>query len=230
MKNLLILANIFYVRSQRRQQDLEALQRRVVKEDELTNISEEPENETREKGNTVRIASGVVSTTEASDENDRGDRVTFRSKARSHLHNAKDFILQRETNADSEHQASYRWLPIFSGIVIPFSILLEIPGLTEHWYIATENNQTIESRKNSALLDAGMGISMACALIANIAIVFRFLERKVRTSTLIAIATLTIHGLFPRFSPMIDAYRLPIYFRCHQYLCCNNICSPAPFQ
>lgn len=208
MKNFLILANIFYARSQRRQQDLEALQRRVVKDDELTNISEKPENGTRANGNTVRIASGVGSTTKASDEDDRGDRVTFRSKARSHLHNAKDFILQREANDDAEleHQATYRWLPIFSGIVIPFSILLEIPGLTEHWYIVTENNQTIESRKNSALLDAGMSISMACALIANIAIVFRFLERKVRTSTLIAIATLSIHGLFPLFSPIRNAY------------------------
>lgn len=187
---------------------MEALQRRVVKDDELTNISEKPENEMRTNGNTVHIASGVGSTTKASDEDDRGDRVTFRSKARSHLHNAKDFILQRETNDDAEleHQATYRWLPIFSGIVIPFSILLEIPGLTEHWYIVTENNQTIESRKNSALLDAGMSISMACALIANIAIVFRFLERKVRTSTLIAIATLTIHGLFPLFSPIRNAY------------------------
>ena len=27
---------------------------------------------------------------------------------------------------------NYRWTPILSGVVIPFSILLEIPGLTEH--------------------------------------------------------------------------------------------------
>lgn len=196
---------------------MEALQRRAVKDDELTNNSEKPENETSANSrNTVRIASVAGSTTKAGDDDHRGDRGAFRSRARSHLHTAKDFILERETNADekSEHQATYRWLPIFSGIVIPFSILLEIPGLTEHWYIVTENNQTIETRKNSALLDAGMSVSMACAIIANIAIVFRFLERKVRTSTLIAIATLTIHGLFRRFSPIINAYSL-ILFRCH---------------
>lgn len=81
-----------------------------------------------------------------------------------------------------------------SGIIVPFSILLEIPGLTEHWYVITEDNKVIVSKKNSALLDVGMSISMACAVIANIALVFRFLEKKVRTSTLVAIAGLTIHG------------------------------------
>lgn len=108
------------------------------------------------------------------------------------------FVLQTGPESDGddglEHLPNYRWLPIFSGIVIPFSILLEIPGLTEHWYVVTDNNVTILSRPNGGLLDTGLGVSMACALIANLAIINRFLERRVRTSTLVAIVALSLHG------------------------------------
>ncbi|THH10632.1 hypothetical protein EW145_g1213 [Phellinidium pouzarii] len=109
----------------------------------------------------------------------------------------KNFLLQTDDddNFNSEYVPNHRMLPIISGIVIPFSILLEIPGLTEHWYIITENNVTVSSRKNSVLLDVGLSISMACALIANLAIISRFLEKKVRTSTLIAIGALSIHDI-----------------------------------
>lgn len=111
------------------------------------------------------------------------------------------FVLQTGPNGDCdglEHLPNYRWLPIFSGIVIPFSILLEIPGLTEHWYVVTENNVPVLSRPNGGLLDTGLGVSMACALIANLAIINRFLEKRVRTSTLVAIVALSIHGASTR--------------------------------
>ncbi|OSD08778.1 hypothetical protein PYCCODRAFT_1401521 [Trametes coccinea BRFM310] len=90
---------------------------------------------------------------------------------------------------------NYRWTPILTGIVIPFSILLEIPGLTERWYIRTENHTTVETRKNPVILEVGMAISIACALIANIALVLRFLEKRVQTVTLVCIVSLTIHDL-----------------------------------
>jgi len=108
------------------------------------------------------------------------------------------FVLQTGPNGDCdglEHLPNYRWLPIFSGIVIPFSILLEIPGLTEHWYVVTENNVPVLSRPNGGLLDTGLGVSMACALIANLAIINRFLEKRVRTSTLVAVVALSIHDI-----------------------------------
>ncbi|KAI0747018.1 hypothetical protein C8Q80DRAFT_1220221 [Daedaleopsis nitida] len=90
---------------------------------------------------------------------------------------------------------NYRWTPILSGIVIPFSILLEIPGLTVRWYIRTEGNTTVETRPNPIVLDVGMAISIACALIANVCLVLRFLEKRVQTVTLLCIVFLTIHDL-----------------------------------
>lgn len=89
---------------------------------------------------------------------------------------------------------NYRWTPIISGIVIPFSILLEIPGLTEHWYIRTEDNKTVESRPNPVILDVGLGFSIACALVANTCLILRFLEKRVQTVTLLCIVSLTVHG------------------------------------
>ncbi|KAI8986686.1 hypothetical protein BD414DRAFT_486759 [Trametes punicea] len=90
---------------------------------------------------------------------------------------------------------NYRLTPIISGIVIPFSILLEIPGLTERWYIRTENDQTIETKKNPIILEVGMAISIACALVANVCLLLRFLEKRVQTVTLLCIGSLTIHDI-----------------------------------
>lgn len=96
----------------------------------------------------------------------------------------------------THHQSStYRFLPIISGILIPFSILLSIPSLTDPWYIRTDaNNKALESRPNSLLLSLGMGFSMACSVLANICLIVRFAERKVLRMTWLCILFLTLHG------------------------------------
>ncbi|KAK1219250.1 Potassium channel [Marasmius sp. AFHP31] len=90
---------------------------------------------------------------------------------------------------------NYRYTPILSGLIIPFAILLEIPGLTEHWYIRTEDNLTVETKPNTLILNVGLGFSMVCAVIANVALVVRFLEIRVRAMTLICVGALTIHDI-----------------------------------
>ncbi|KAJ4466998.1 hypothetical protein J3R30DRAFT_3579783 [Lentinula aciculospora] len=90
---------------------------------------------------------------------------------------------------------NYRYTPIFSAVIIPFSILLEIPGLTGNWYIRTVNNQTVEKRSNPILLDVALGISMGCALVANVALIVRFLEKNVKLMTIVCVVFLTLHDL-----------------------------------
>ncbi|KAJ7074969.1 hypothetical protein B0H15DRAFT_45155 [Mycena belliarum] len=108
----------------------------------------------------------------------------------------KEFLNPKTTQQDLEsYVPNYRYTPILSGIVIPFSILLEIPGLTEHWYIRTINNKIVEIKPNPMILNIGLGLSMACALAANICLVVRFLEKKVKLMTLGCIIFLTIHDL-----------------------------------
>lgn len=91
---------------------------------------------------------------------------------------------------------NYRHAPIVSGLFIPFSILLEIPALTAHWNVHTNdlNNQMVENRPNPSLLNVGLGFSLACALVANICLIVRFLEKRVKTMTIICIAFLAVHG------------------------------------
>ncbi|KAF8217673.1 hypothetical protein K438DRAFT_1795430 [Mycena galopus ATCC 62051] len=108
----------------------------------------------------------------------------------------KEFLSPQTTPEDLEsYVPNYRYSPILSGIVIPFSILLEIPGLTEHWYIRTENNITVENRRNPVILNVGLGFSMACALAANICLVARFLEKNVKVMTIGCIIFLSVHDV-----------------------------------
>lgn len=89
----------------------------------------------------------------------------------------------------------HRILPVVSGLVIPFSILLEIPGLTDSWYIRTDRNVVVESRPNPAGFNAMLIVSMVFAVLANISLICRFLEKgPVLATTLITMAFLTIHG------------------------------------
>ncbi|KAG9032509.1 hypothetical protein FRB95_001416 [Tulasnella sp. JGI-2019a] len=108
------------------------------------------------------------------------------------------FIFQNSPEDKAKEEAgtpNYRYLPILSGCISPFAILLEIPGLTEHWYVRTENNRVVEYRENPAILDVGMAISMACAVIANAALIARFLEHRVKFFTLTCMLFLIIHDL-----------------------------------
>ena len=52
---------------------------------------------------------------------------------RSALQRLWAFILQNDGRHKEEFIPNYRWLPIVSGVSIPFCILLQIPGLTERW-------------------------------------------------------------------------------------------------
>ncbi|GAB1526845.1 hypothetical protein RhiTH_010017 [Rhizoctonia solani] len=108
----------------------------------------------------------------------------------------KDYLWGQEADeSKGEYIPNFRWTPILSGVIIPFAILLEIPGLTEHWYIRTIGNKTVETQDNSKILDAGLAISMASAVVANVALITRFLERRVRLATFVAIGGLVIHDI-----------------------------------
>ncbi|KAF8645936.1 hypothetical protein AX16_007467 [Volvariella volvacea WC 439] len=104
-------------------------------------------------------------------------------------------IVKREFAADRPEDITptYRSLPIVSGILIPFSILLEIPGLTDYWYIRTENHQVVETRPNTRILDTALGFSIACAIIANLCLLVRFMEKRVKSMTWTCTVFLTIH-------------------------------------
>ncbi|GJE86492.1 voltage-gated potassium channel protein [Phanerochaete sordida] len=109
----------------------------------------------------------------------------------------RDYVFPPEESASALEKfvPNYRWTPIISGVVVPFALLLEIPGLTEHWYIRTEAGQVVDRKSNSAILDVALGFSMACGLFANICLILRFLEIRVKTVTILTMSFLTLHDL-----------------------------------
>lgn len=139
-------------------------------------------------------------------------------------------VVQPSLKSDEIDEGSipnYRYTPIISGIVIPFSILLEIPGLTEHWYIRTFGTRIVEIRKNPIILDVAMAISMACALVANIALVVRFLEKRVERMTIICVIFLSIHGLYLLLRMELS---LKLFFRFNQHSCADYVWGFTPIQ
>ena len=52
----------------------------------------------------------------------------------------------------------------------------------------------VENRPNSTLLNAALGLSMGCAVVANLALLVRLFERRVGAMSIISIAFLSIHG------------------------------------
>ena len=110
----------------------------------------------------------------------------------------------------------YRVLPIISGIAIPFCILLEIPGLTEHWYIHTEGSTIIAAKPNPPWIDAGIALSILCAVLANLCLVIRFLEIRIKTMTILCALFLSLHG---RFTFILLLRKSTTIFRYYQRCC-----------
>ncbi|KIJ29275.1 hypothetical protein M422DRAFT_71237 [Sphaerobolus stellatus SS14] len=114
--------------------------------------------------------------------------------------NIWNFILQHnpggiDTKTPEEFIPNYRWLPILSGVTMPVSLLLQIPGCTERWYVRTLDNQTVQSKPNPSILLAANILAMVAALIANMSLIWRFLERRVKQMTIISLCFLFIHDI-----------------------------------
>ncbi|GAA5907431.1 hypothetical protein JCM6882_003860 [Rhodosporidiobolus microsporus] len=88
-----------------------------------------------------------------------------------------------------------RLLPILSGLICPFSVLLDIPGITQRWYVRTEDHVVVETQPNPAWLDVSLAISLALGVLANLALIARFLEHRPRVYTWVSMVSLTIHDV-----------------------------------
>ncbi|PVG03251.1 hypothetical protein CPB86DRAFT_749431 [Serendipita vermifera] len=115
--------------------------------------------------------------------------------SRRAFHATRKFILEPDKGLEEGYTPKYRYWPIISGCIVPFSILLEVPGLTEHWYNRTAGTQVIEYRSNPTILNVGLGLSMAFAVLANVCLLMRFLERRIKSATIASICFLICHDI-----------------------------------
>ncbi|CBQ72816.1 related to TOK1-Voltage-gated, outward-rectifying K+ channel protein of the plasma membrane [Sporisorium reilianum SRZ2] len=99
--------------------------------------------------------------------------------------------------AGSAHAWRVRKTPIFSGLLAPFSIVLEVPGLTSKWYAKIDQNGIVERFiDNPPILTVGLAISLAAAVVGNAAIILRFLEiLRPRQSIILALMGFVMHDL-----------------------------------
>jgi potassium channel subfamily K len=135
---------------------------------------------------------------------------------RTYTTNTMNRALPNITDDEPEHatpKLHFRYAPLLAGVLIPFSILLEIPGVTERWcvrhpryymklstefparYVKTYGDNVIGTRPNPLILDIGLGFSMASAILANVALIARFLNWRIRLTTLVCIVLLSFHGM-----------------------------------
>jgi hypothetical protein len=115
----------------------------------------------------------------------------------------------------------YRILPIIAGILIPLSILLSIPSLTNQWHVQTDGNVALEARPRTLHHIVAMSLSMACGVLANICLVLRFAERSVKKMTLLCIVLLSINGscLSSRLLFLLTDINRRIYkYNCAHYI------------
>lgn len=94
-----------------------------------------------------------------------------------------------------EDQTGHRLLPIVSALLCPLAVTLDVPGLTERWYQRTVGFDVVETAPNPAILDAALAVSIALGILANLALIMRFLEKRTHLATWVAIVALSIHGM-----------------------------------
>ncbi|TFK20395.1 voltage-gated potassium channel [Coprinopsis marcescibilis] len=100
------------------------------------------------------------------------------------------------TTTSPRNPDDYRVLPIFSGVVIPFCVLLAVPSVTGDWYIKTDGKGNItETQPNPTWLTVMTSVGLACAVIANACLVVRFAERRPKLMTILSVGFLSIHDL-----------------------------------
>ncbi|KAH9809715.1 hypothetical protein DFH28DRAFT_904470 [Melampsora americana] len=109
---------------------------------------------------------------------------------------------KNRANPNQKHQSrqprrkSHRWAPLFVGLTSPFSILLEIPALTEHFYKGPDQGaNSTPDILSSTFLVVALVLSLISGLMANLALITRYFEHRPQISTLTAIGSLTIHDL-----------------------------------
>ncbi|KZT28026.1 voltage-gated potassium channel [Neolentinus lepideus HHB14362 ss-1] len=167
---------------------------------QASDVEEHPEDDyTGEPDNTDDLQEAIEEEAIEEDANGIPSTDTFpsftSSRATSWWSKLKTLLFPSSGPNLDQYIPNYRSTPILAGIVVPFSILLEIPGLTDHWYIRTVNHQTVEYRSNPAILDAGLAVSMACGVLANVCLIVRFLEKRVKSMTILCALFLTIHDI-----------------------------------
>ncbi|KAF9960736.1 hypothetical protein BGZ72_006078 [Mortierella alpina] len=98
----------------------------------------------------------------------------------------------------SSLENDYRVLPLLIGCIIPVSILINVPSITSEWVGKHSYNETIHEWNEPVpepipvWLNSIVIVALAMAVICNICVLFRFLERWIWHNVILSLITATI--------------------------------------
>ncbi|KAK3842915.1 MAG: hypothetical protein J3R72DRAFT_122924 [Linnemannia gamsii] len=96
---------------------------------------------------------------------------------------------------------NYRMLPLLIGCIIPVSILINVPSITSPWVGLGSYNETLQDWNDPEVLEIPhwlngiIILALIMAIICNICVLFRFLERHVYHSVVLSLVTATIQDV-----------------------------------
>ncbi|KAF9573310.1 hypothetical protein EC968_008764 [Mortierella alpina] len=120
-------------------------------------------------------------------------------------------LLDRVTDLSSLEN-DYRVLPLLIGCIIPVSILINVPSITSEWVGKETYNETIQDWNDPVpepipvWLNSIIIIALAMAVICNICVLFRFLERWIWHNVILSLITATIQVPFCILYPTSEGY------------------------
>ncbi|KAI0221122.1 Potassium channel [Massospora cicadina] len=94
-----------------------------------------------------------------------------------------------------------RFLPMLVGAISPVSIIMSLPPLTGNWVIDGVERKSLKSLP----LVITLSFAVAFLLIANLCLLFRFMERRIVLNTFLSIYGYLLHACL-MFFPLIHFY------------------------
>ncbi|KAF9197953.1 hypothetical protein BGZ49_001374 [Haplosporangium sp. Z 27] len=131
--------------------------------------------------------------------------IKLHSLSRSLTNGAKNVALvfagQSHTPADiDELESAYRILPLIFGCIIPVSILINVPSLTSPWVAQQQYNPQTETWSQVEIsiphwIEAMVIVALTMAVICNVCVLSRFLERNIWHSVVLSLITASIQDV-----------------------------------
>lgn len=102
-----------------------------------------------------------------------------------------------QTTSELAHslESNYRMLPLMIGCIVPVSILINVPSITSPWVgVDIYNSTTMEWEDTKEIdtprwMSSMVVVALVMAIICNICVLFRFLERHIWHSTILSLIT-----------------------------------------
>ncbi|CAO3573333.1 unnamed protein product [Mortierella alpina] len=113
---------------------------------------------------------------------------------------ARPHLLDMVTDLSSLEN-DYRVLPLLIGCIIPVSILINVPSITTEWVGKHSYNETLQDwnetvpESNPVWLNSIVIVALVMAVICNICVLFRFLERWIWHNVILSLITATIQDI-----------------------------------